>query len=218
MTDHTSTDATEVAQNDKDTRIRQLEQRIEQLEGLVESLVGDEEPSSGGDRDVSRRTVLETLAGAGVIGVGAGTLYSGRARAATSSSFWEGGQLRGPSGNLHVEFPSSDTTRIYSGDGSGFRLNIDPNKTQLQARPSTPVRIFDNDGGFIAAEYTPSSTAPGTFGLKNAELHTGSNDLELQRTTIFEEDKGGGTKPFIDNDSGGEWVARDDDGNETQLT
>lgn len=89
-------------------------------------------------------------------------------RLATGQSIEDGG------GTIRMGLRSGDT--IINGEG-GTALAQYSNGSFIRelARSTTPWRIQDKNGRFIAVEYVTSSASPGTLGLTNAELITQRN-------------------------------------------
>ena len=92
-----------------------------------------------------------------------------------------GNSLEDGGGVNRVSFNSSHTNLYDDAGNRAIQLN-DGIANIIFAESGQPVRIEDEEGSFVAAKYNTSSSAPGTFDLKNAVLSgkhmsmTGSSD------------------------------------------
>jgi len=97
-----------------------------------------------------------------------------------------GRNIEDDSGNKRIEIQSNSTwildeTGQIGSNSIGLR---DGNDLRLQSDEQITFR--DENGGFNAVKYLPSSSAPGTLELTNADLDAGSNKIKTNNFTITE--------------------------------
>jgi hypothetical protein len=168
----------------------------------------------GGSQNVTSPSDLATLTGSPVpVGSGADLQLD------------RGQRLQDAQGNDRLDFGVSNT--VLRNDAAKPVVSMDSgSRVGVTIRAGERFDIFDAQGGFLPLQLNSSSTPPSTLSLSNAELDMAGNGItdstqgfiDVSNTGVQFPDQGGGTQPAVFVDNAGEVVARDDDGNTTQLT
>jgi len=131
------------------------------------------------------------------------------------------------SGTQRLQF-ASNLTQVNSENGNRvFRARTDGNgDTRISAYSNSNVDIYDEAGNCTGVQYIASSSKPGTFELRNADLFVNQTKIEFANATddtTFQNDlewpdQGGGQVARVYSNYDGEIVGQDDSGNTTVLT
>lgn len=120
-----------------------------------------------GDRVATRPWIQDGFSMSGLLEVNADI------RVGTGQSLEDGG------GTNRLAFNSGYTS--LKTEAGNDALNANETAIDLVADSSTPVRIYDGEGGFHAVQYTTSASAPGTLELTNADIDLSGNQIRNTR-------------------------------------